>query len=94
MSVSDWFKSNLTLGNAVMIGVLLIGIGAYYKGTEVRYEAYMYRLSAVEEDVKNLKSQIASGELGDSEMKWKVNRLMSDVDEIKKDVKATKAAVQ
>lgn len=94
MTLAEWAKSNLTLGNAVMIAGLLIGIGAYYKGTEVRYEAYLYRLNAVEEDVKSLKSQIANGERGTYEMSWKVNQLMSDVAEIKKDVKATKAAVQ
>jgi peptidoglycan hydrolase CwlO-like protein len=94
MSMSDWAKANLTLGNAVMIASLLIGIGAYYKGTEARYDAYIYRLTVVEQDVKTLKQDIAEGTGSTKEIKWKVDQLASDVAEIKNDVKATRRAVQ
>lgn len=94
MTVSEWAKSNLTLGNAIMIGMLLVGIGAYYKGTEARYEAYLYRLATVEEDVKVLKQQYADGSGSTKEIRWKVDQLASDVAEIKNDVKATRRAVQ
>ena len=94
MPLSEWAKNNATLGNAIMIGGLLVGIGAYYKGTEARYDAYLFRLANVEEDVKQLKQQVVDGTGNTKEIKWKVDQLASDVAEIKNDVKATRRAVQ
>jgi peptidoglycan hydrolase CwlO-like protein len=90
----EWIKNNLTLSNLVLIAVGLFGFGGYYKATEIRAESLTKELADAKEDIKELKAKLDSSESTQYELKWKVDRLTSDVAEIKLDVKATLKAVR
>jgi septal ring factor EnvC (AmiA/AmiB activator) len=91
---AEWIKNNLSLGNLVMVGVGLFGLGTYYTGAEMRSSVHAEQLKEAKDEIKELKQKIANTEHAASEIGWKVDRLTADVAEIKLDVKATRKAVQ